>query len=54
MDQVTKAAPILERFRLNGKVALVTERGRASAGPTRTPWARRAPRWPWSTSPPIP
>ena len=27
MDQVTKAAPILDRFRLNGKVALVTGAG---------------------------
>jgi NAD(P)-dependent dehydrogenase (short-subunit alcohol dehydrogenase family) len=27
MDQVTKAAPILERFRLSGKVALVTGAG---------------------------
>jgi NAD(P)-dependent dehydrogenase (short-subunit alcohol dehydrogenase family) len=27
MDQVTQAAPILERFRLNGKVALVTGAG---------------------------
>ena len=27
MDQVTQAAPILERFRLNGKIALVTGAG---------------------------
>ena len=27
MDQVTKAAPILDRFRLNGKVAYVTGAG---------------------------